>query len=188
MTAWTEDRVAGLRSMWAKGMSGGVIADMLGGITRNAVIGKAFRLGLAKRGTTDSRRSSRAATAERKRRQTEGRSMPPPSQRSRIKLPARVRDMDPAQPSLIRDAKLDVPRVAFADLEPHHCRWPIGDPTQGFCGCPKHPGTPYCRAHGERAYGVRVDMIPGAVAGTIKHDNATHATHAAVAEFVEAVA
>jgi len=46
---WTDERVAELRSLWEQGLSASKIADQLGDITRNAVIGKAHRLGLAKR-------------------------------------------------------------------------------------------------------------------------------------------
>ena len=45
---WTEERVEKLRELWAAGYSSRQIADHLGGITRNAVIGKANRLGLSK--------------------------------------------------------------------------------------------------------------------------------------------
>jgi len=46
---WTEDRVSMLRDMWTDGKSASQIAEALGGISRNAVIGKAHRLGLQKR-------------------------------------------------------------------------------------------------------------------------------------------
>lgn len=40
--------------------------------------------------------------------------------------------------------------VTFAELEPHHCRWPIGDPRLSdfrFCGCTRVLGKPYCVEH-----------------------------------------
>lgn len=46
---WTETRVERLRSLWSEGLSASQIADHLGGVTRNAVIGKAHRLGLSSR-------------------------------------------------------------------------------------------------------------------------------------------
>lgn len=48
--SWTEDRIARLRAMWAEDRPASEIADELGGISRNAVIGKAHRLGLPARG------------------------------------------------------------------------------------------------------------------------------------------
>lgn len=46
---WTDERVGQLRSLWDQGLSASKIAEQLGDVTRNAVIGKAHRLGLAKR-------------------------------------------------------------------------------------------------------------------------------------------
>lgn len=46
---WTEDKIATLRQLWAQGLSASQIANQLGSVTRNAVIGKAHRLGLASR-------------------------------------------------------------------------------------------------------------------------------------------
>src|SRR5213596_2517535 len=46
---WSEDRVADLRLRWAEGLSATQIAATLGGVTRSAVLGKLFRLGLCRR-------------------------------------------------------------------------------------------------------------------------------------------
>lgn len=49
-------------------------------------------------------------------------------------------------------------RVRLADLEPHHCRWPVGDPVHdkdfGFCGRQKTAGQSYCEFHARRAQPV----------------------------------
>ncbi|MDB9729844.1 GcrA cell cycle regulator, partial [Amylibacter sp.] len=50
--AWTDDRVEILKKMWGEGKSASQIAKELGGVTRNAVIGKVHRLGLSNRATT----------------------------------------------------------------------------------------------------------------------------------------
>lgn len=47
--SWTDERIENLRSMWEKGLTASQIADELGGVSRNAVIGKAHRLGLKSR-------------------------------------------------------------------------------------------------------------------------------------------
>ena len=47
--SWTDERIESLRSMWEKGLTASQIADELGGVSRNAVIGKAHRLGLKSR-------------------------------------------------------------------------------------------------------------------------------------------
>src|SRR5262252_3759409 len=48
---WTEERVALLKKLWLEGLSASQIAKQLGGVTRNAVIGKVHRLGLSGRAT-----------------------------------------------------------------------------------------------------------------------------------------
>jgi len=53
--AWTDDRVATLTKLWADGLSASQIAKQLGGVTRNAVIGKVHRLGLSTKGQIVSR-------------------------------------------------------------------------------------------------------------------------------------
>ena len=47
--AWTDERIDDLKKMWEKGMTASQIAEALGGVSRNAVIGKAHRLGLKSR-------------------------------------------------------------------------------------------------------------------------------------------
>ena len=50
MTSWSEPRITTLRTLWLDGLSASQIAKQLGGVTRNAVIGKVHRLGLGGRG------------------------------------------------------------------------------------------------------------------------------------------
>src|SRR5690348_17780732 len=47
--SWTEERIDRLKKMWSEGSTASQIADELGGVSRNAVIGKAHRLGLEAR-------------------------------------------------------------------------------------------------------------------------------------------
>jgi len=54
--SWTDERVETLRRMWAEGQSASQIAKELGGVTRNAVIGKVHRLGLSNRATPEGAR------------------------------------------------------------------------------------------------------------------------------------
>ncbi|HDL16571.1 MAG TPA: GcrA cell cycle regulator, partial [Rhizobiales bacterium] len=57
--AWTDDRVELLKKLWAEGLSASQIAGQLGGVTRNAVIGKVHRLGLSGRATTSRTKAPR---------------------------------------------------------------------------------------------------------------------------------
>ena len=59
--SWTDERVETLKRMWGEGQSASAIAKELGGVTRNAVIGKVHRLGLSNR--TDDSNSEPAAAA-----------------------------------------------------------------------------------------------------------------------------
>lgn len=60
--SWTDERVERLRELWGQGVSASEIADMLGDVTRNAVIGKAHRLGLSGRPSPIKKKPVRGAT------------------------------------------------------------------------------------------------------------------------------
>lgn len=128
---WTDERVELLTKLWTTGFSASQIAKRIGGITRNAVIGKVHRLGLARE-----RPHKTHAKKTRKRVKAEA----PKKQR----MPVFPRE--PLPEELERPAKL----VAFADLEEHQCRYIFGDThtaDHGFCGRTKAPGSSYCEAH-----------------------------------------
>lgn len=139
---WTKDRVTVLAKMWREGVSASKIAAHLGGVTRNAVIGKAHRVGLAGRATTSrmkshySRRRRAAPTAPR--------------------APARVRIPSFPTAPLPEIPVSDIARVSLADAERHHCRFIPGDargvPAHAplFCGQTAVTGTSWCPGHLKR--------------------------------------
>jgi GcrA cell cycle regulator len=154
MIRWTPDRERRLRELWAAGHSGSVIARRLGGFDhctdggRSAVIGKANRLGLPPRET-----STRTPHPLRKRLLSiEGRNVRP-----NATIHVQVRPQLPTSP-LPPATEYDRARVSFLDLDKHHCKWAVGDPTivghaqPLFCGKDRHPGTPYCAVHARRAF------------------------------------
>lgn len=146
---WTDERTGEMRKMWAKGFSASRIAQHLGGISRNAVIGKLHRLGLLndRKTTIRSKFTRRKADAPKPR--------PPQvvhSKNFRFEPPR-----EPAAP--IQQQADDIARVQLLDLEPHHCRWPVGEPTTGFCGCNKVPGLSYCASHAARAYNGKTPAL-----------------------------
>src|SRR5690242_19504857 len=112
---WTDERVESLKRLWLDGLSASQIAKQLGGVTRNAVIGKVHRLGLSGRATP---------------------SQPP---RPVYKAPRAPR---PASPSSLAPRRmapsLPEPQPVYCVEEPgsatvltlgaHMCKWPIGDP------------------------------------------------------------
>ena len=61
--AWTDERIEQLKTMWQNGLTASQIADELGGVSRNAVIGKAHRLGLQARPSPVKEKESAAAPA-----------------------------------------------------------------------------------------------------------------------------
>ena len=155
--AWTEDRVEILTKLWAEGLSASQIAKQLGGVTRNAVIGKVHRLGLSGR-AKPSRPATRRAAAK------------PSTPRARAATKPRVR-AKPKTPSIpkIRSAAEQVPMPTPINAKPlpngefatiltirdHMCKWPIGDPGDNefrFCGRRVKESEPYCEGHCQVAY------------------------------------
>jgi GcrA cell cycle regulator len=152
---WNDERVEQLKKFWADGLSASQIAGRLGGVTRNAVIGKVHRLGLSGRATTSRMKSHRprARTAN-------------PAVK-RLAKPRFANVGNPAFRNLyLADSEPYVPpaedlviplkeRKYIQTLTESCCRWPIGDPQQAdfhFCGKSKIAGLPYCEAHARRAF------------------------------------
>lgn len=135
---WTEARVANLRKLWADGLSASQIAMRLGGVSRNAVIGKVHREQLPGRKTRiqdkPKRRKPRIAlTFVRPERR------PPPHP----PLPYTVAPIEAPPPLL----------TPLLDLQPQQCRWPVGDPGEvSFAFCGRQADGSYCGAHARAAF------------------------------------
>ena len=146
---WTDDRIASLKHFWQDGFSASQIAHRLGDVTRNAVIGKVHRLGLAGRST-----SSRRAPSVRSR--ASSRTSRPPA-RGRRQARAFRFSRSPARPAPARSFVLPElgpappTPVTVLSLTALTCRWPEGDPKMAdfhFCGRAKtNPAIPYCDHH-----------------------------------------
>jgi GcrA cell cycle regulator len=132
---WTDERVEKLKQLWLAGHSAAQVAQTLGGVSRNAVIGKLHRLGLTGIRVAAARPRRIAPAAARPSRPV--RSAKP----ARAAAPAAASDFAPAEPGLVRDT---------TGLRRHVCKWPIGDPRTAdfsFCGR-RAPGEgPYCPEH-----------------------------------------
>jgi GcrA cell cycle regulator len=154
--AWTDDRVELLKKLWAEGLSASQIAGRLGGVTRNAVIGKGHRLGLSGRAT-----SSRSSVP-RPRRSHAPRQNRAPSltfgTRGNVALKPTFEEEYEAAPAPAPVEELVIPlheRASILTLKESMCRWPIGDPTEEefhFCGRKKDGTVPYCEHHARMAY------------------------------------
>lgn len=152
--SWTDERVQLLKVLWTQGLSASQIAARLGSVSRNAVIGKAHRLGLQGRpspirGTPGGGRKRVPAAKLRAvatalavaRREAEAARIPEPEPEPVLEEPA------------VRAA------AAGANSRGPQCRWPIGDPddpTFHFCEATAARGRPYCAGHCEIAY-IRKD-------------------------------
>jgi GcrA cell cycle regulator len=150
--SWTDERVELLKKLWSDGLSASQIAAELGGITRNAVIGKVHRLGLSGRAKS----SSSASPRPRKPRS--------PSHMLRIgrasirgnNALAHAYDYElEAEPELIENIIPIGQRRTILELNEQTCRWPVGDPGSTdffFCGGNTVAGLPYCAYHSRVAY------------------------------------
>jgi GcrA cell cycle regulator len=82
----------------------------------------------------------------------------PPKRPSPARVVAPEPAPQPVQPVVKRRCD-DVATVALLDLQPHHCKWPVGHPGTpgfGFCGDMRVDGTPYCAGHNRRAVNGQV--------------------------------
>jgi GcrA cell cycle regulator len=164
---WTDERVDLLKKLWNDGLSASQIAAELGGITRNAVIGKVHRLGLS--GRTKS--TPVAAAPPRPRKPSAPRpagAAPAPEQEDEEPAPrpqpiAPVLEAAPLPFAEARPVEIALPtsqRVTIMELRESMCRWPIGDPTNPefrFCGGRSITGLPYCPEHAQVAYQPAAD-------------------------------
>jgi GcrA cell cycle regulator len=161
VATWTEDRVELLKKLWNDGLSASQIAGELGGVTRNAVIGKVHRLGLSGRAKAPSSsggvaRPRKAATP----RPSSGFNATNHTHGNTALIPQMRTQPEPRpEPKLeLLDPDVVVPfseRVTIMELKENMCRWPMGDPTHvdfRFCGQKTDTGTPYCGYHCRIAY------------------------------------
>ena len=144
---WTDERVESLKKLWQDGLSASQIAKQLGGVTRNAVIGKVHRLGLSGRAapskparpTFKAPRPARPAAAPAAPRRVAEQTVPVAAAPS---------------PSPVRYVEEAPGTATVLTLGAHMCKWPIGDPSSDsftFCGRRQDEG-PYCMEHARVAY------------------------------------
>ena len=148
---WTDERVELLKRLWAEGLSASQIAAELGGITRNAVIGKVHRLGLSGR----AKAPASAAPRQRKARPQPLVRVARPASRGNTAL-AHAYEYEPEpEPEVVDNVIPMGQRRSLLELTESTCRWPIGDPGSAdfyFCGGSTSPGAPYCGYHSRIAY------------------------------------
>ena len=144
--SWTDERVELLKKMWSEGQSASQIAKELGAVTRNAVIGKVHRLGLAGR-ATPSRPAKRPRPVSRPRLATSSGS----SAVARPRMaPAPYLALVPhLEPLKAEDGSV----TTVLTLTDSVCKWPIGDPTDAtFAFCGRGSTGTYCADHASLAF------------------------------------
>ena len=137
--SWTEEKVAKLKELWGKGNTASQIAEIIGGISRNAVIGKAFRLNLSakiKTRTATSNSNFENSVQEKNTKFRKGR-------RNKFKSLIIEKDFEPENPKQLEE------------LDENSCKWPIGHPNEEsfyFCGRSSLKDFSYCKLHLLYAY------------------------------------
>ena len=137
--SWTEEKVAKLKELWGKGNTASQIAEIIGGISRNAVIGKAHRLNLSakiKTRTATSNREFETSIEDRKIKSKRGR-------RNKFRSLIIEKDFEPEKPKQLEE------------LDENSCKWPIGHPNESsfyFCGRSSLKDFSYCKLHLLYAY------------------------------------
>lgn len=153
---WTDERVDLLKKLWGEGLSASQIAAQLGGVTRNAVIGKVHRLGLSGRSRSNSQPSSSRPKRSSRPSQSAARTT-----RSAQKQENSVTTSAASSRTLISDLPEPVPMmISLLELTETTCKFPIGDPQTeafGFCGNNARNGDRYCEYHCRLTYQPAAD-------------------------------
>lgn len=163
--SWTDERVETLKKMWGEGQSASQIAKELGGVTRNAVIGKVHRLGLSNRSGGGASAPSKPAPASKEAPAAKAAPKPTPSPETKSAEPptavvpaprANIMPLRkpiapagqplPPQPSAneispealakVSEVEKHAKKISLMELTERVCKWPIGDPaTDDFYFC-----------------------------------------------------
>jgi len=161
--SWTEEKVAKLKELWGKGNTASQIAEIIGGISRNAVIGKAHRLNLSAKIKTriaTSNQNFQNSLDEKNIKIKRGR-------KSKFRSLIIEKDFEPENPKQLEE------------LDENSCKWPMGHPNEKsfyFCGRTSLKDFSYCKLHllyayqpkGKKEEFVEKDEVPEFIEKKIK--------------------
>jgi GcrA cell cycle regulator len=151
--SWTDERVDLLRKLWTDGLSASQIAAELGGVTRNAVIGKVHRLGMSGRakGSNQSSASLKKHAAPR----TGNFSKSAKASAKQATSNSQTSSSTPRAAPVVDVPKPVLRMISLLELTEQTCKFPIGDPQEegfGFCGVQSRDNDPYCEYHCRLVY------------------------------------
>ena len=137
--SWDDKKVAKLKELWGKGNTASQIAGIIGGLSRNAVIGKAHRLNLSSKikvKNATSNQDFQDSVEENNSKQKRGR-------KSKFQSLIIEKDFEPENPKKLEE------------LDENSCKWPVGHPEEEkfyFCGRSSLKDFSYCKLHLLYAY------------------------------------
>ena len=137
--SWKDEKVSKLKELWGKGNTASQIAEIIGGISRNAVIGKAHRLNLSAKIKTRTATSNKNFDSNVEANNTQLKR----GRKSRFKSLIIEKDFEPENPKQLEE------------LDESSCKWPIGHPDEKnfyFCGRSSLKDFSYCKLHLLYAY------------------------------------
>ena len=131
--SWTLEKVSKLKELWGGDNTASQIASIIGGVTRNAVIGKAYRLNLAAKSIKKKNNFNQVSQHQENAPQLERK-----TRKSRFNSLLLDKNFEPENPK------------SLEQLHDEICRWPIGHPNEPdfyFCGRKSMKDFSYCKLH-----------------------------------------
>ena len=161
--SWTDEKVAKLKELWGKGSTASQIAEIIGGISRNAVIGKAHRLNLSAKIKTRTATSNQNFENSLVEKDTKSRR----NRKGKFRSLIIEKDFEPENPKQLEE------------LDENSCKWPIGHPDEKsfyFCGRSSLKDFSYCKLHllyayqpkGKKEEAIEKDEVPEFIEKKIK--------------------
>ena len=161
--SWTDEKIDKLKKLWGQGNTASQIAEIIGGVSRNAVIGKAHRLNLSakiKTRTATSNKDFDSSMEGKEIKSNRGR-------KSKFKSLIIEKNFEPENPKQLEE------------LDENSCKWPIGHPDEKsfyFCGRSSLKDFSYCKLHllyayqpkGKKDDSVEKDEVPEFIEKKIK--------------------